>query len=274
MHRPSTGVSKPALNRLFIAGTLCLLGILAGLFNGVSAQSFVQGFSADETLQPGLVVAISKGSSVFVEPVPGGDTSRIYGVVIDPADATVTVAEEGQDVFVATSGQYPVLVSIENGVIEAGDYLSMSSTDGIAAKATTSQPQVIGRALDSYDGEGSILTQTSSGNAVGRVSADIGPGKNPLQSDTLVPGPLLSVAESIAGKNVSAVRLYGALAILLATVIMAAGILWVGVRSGMVAIGRNPLSRTSVLRGLGQVLAVAVLIFVIGIFGVYLLLKL
>ena len=239
-----------------------------------SAQSFVSGYSAKTSLQPGIIVAISEQSDSTVEAVPGGQSTKIHGVVIDPADATVTVANTGQDVFVATSGQYQVLVSIENGTIEAGDYLSISSTDGIAAEATSAHQQIIGRALSGFDGKSNVLTKTASGDAVGSVLTDIIPGKNPLRGDGGVPGPLQNAAESIAGKEVSAVRLYGALVILLAAIFISASIIWVGVRGGMVAIGRNPLSRGLVMKSLTQVIAVSVLIFVVGVIGVYLLLKL
>ena len=55
---------------------------------------------------------------------------------------------------------------------------------------------------------------------------------------------------------------------------IAATLLWSGVRSGMISIGRNPLSKHSIIQGLMQVIIVAVLIFIIGVFAVYLLLKL
>jgi len=257
-----------ALSAAFVATAALLLSNLA------QAQTFVSGYSSKQALQPGMVVSLSKDSKTAVELTPGGDDGKIYGVVVDPAEATATIAQEGQDVFVATIGRYSVLASIENGMIEAGDYLSMSTTDGLVAKAGTSQLQIVGRALENYDGSANVLTQTASGSAIGVVLADIAPGKNPLRSETLVPGPLRQTAEAIAGKSVSAVRLYGALAVFVATLIVGGAVLWVGVRSGIIAIGRNPLSRGSAYKAMAQVLVVAVLIFAVGVIGVYLLLKL
>jgi hypothetical protein len=46
------------------------------------------------------------------------------------------------------------------------------------------------------------------------------------------------------------------------------------VRSSMIALGRNPLSRKSILRGMFQVIITSIIIFICGLFGVYLLLKL
>jgi len=241
---------------------------------GVLAASFVEGFYSSQTLQPGLVVAIDKTSSKTVEPAPSGDTARIYGVVIDPSDAPITVGDQGQKVFVATTGQYNVLVSSENGVIKSGDYISMSATDGIAAKADARQDYVVGRALEDFNRKNKVLTTTSSGISVGKIAVSVNPTKNPLLSnDIAIPKPLRRVGEAVAGKSVSAIRLYAALVVFLITLLVAASLLWVGVRSGMIAIGRNPLSRHSIVKGLVQVLAIDVLIFIIGVFGVYLLLR-
>ncbi len=241
---------------------------------GALAAGFVEGFDSSQSLQPGLVVAIDKTSSKTVEAAPSSDTTRIYGVVIDPSDAPITVGDQGQKTFVATSGQYGVLVSSENGAIKSGDYLSLSATDGIAAKADTRQDYVVGRALEDFDGKSKVLTTTSNGISIGKIAVSVNPAKNPLLSDDIaIPKPLRRVGEAVAGKSVTAIRLYAALVVFLITLVVAASLLWVGVRSGMVAIGRNPLSRHSIVKGLVQVLAIDVLIFIIGVFGVYLLLR-
>src|SRR3972149_12225377 len=139
-----------------------IIGVVAALLvsgNALvySADSLVQGFNSAQTLQPGLVVALNKDSPRFVEAAPDGDSSRIYGVVIDPSSAPATVADTGQDVFVATSGRYPVLVSVENGGVGSRDYLSISTTSGIAAKATAEQTMSLGRALEKFEGRGGGL---------------------------------------------------------------------------------------------------------------------
>lgn len=257
------GVVSFAVVTAFVVGSM-----------GVLAAGFVEGFDSNQALQPGLVVSIDKTSSKTVEPAPSSDTTRIYGVVIDPSDAPITVGNQGQKTFVATSGQYNVLVSSENGAIKSGDYISLSATDGIAAKADTRQDYVVGRALEDFDGKSKVLTTTSSGVSIGKIAISVNPTKNPLLNDDIaIPKPLRRVGEAVAGKSVTAIRLYAALVVFLITLVVAASLLWVGVRSGMIAIGRNPLSRHSIVKGLVQVLAIDVLIFIIGVFGVYLLLR-
>ncbi|MEK7154302.1 MAG: hypothetical protein AAB792_01975, partial [Patescibacteria group bacterium] len=62
---------------------------------------------------------------------------------------------------VALAGRVPVKVSIENGLISVGDFLTVSSTPGVAMKATKAG-RVIGQALEPYsDSEteiGSVIT--------------------------------------------------------------------------------------------------------------------
>ena len=53
-------------------------------------------------------------------------------------------------VLLALSGRIPVKVSLENGPIKAGDYLTTSSIPGVAMKATKAG-QMIGKALEDFD---------------------------------------------------------------------------------------------------------------------------
>lgn len=247
---------------------------LTGSLVKVQADTLVRGFKVSTALQPGIVVALSKNSLDSVEAAPANDLSRIYGVVIDPSDAPVTLNAQGQQAFVATSGNYLVLVSTENGTIKSGDYVSLSNTNGIAAKATDRQSFILGRALGFFDGKPRIFGSRS-GFPVGKLEVSIAIGRNPLlKNNAFIPEPLRRVSDSLAGKPVSALRIYAALAALLTSITIASSIILVGVRSGMIAVGRNPLSKRSILRGLSQVTILAVLVFIIGLFGVYLLLKL
>jgi hypothetical protein len=89
-----------------------LLLFLVSLSPTVIADTIVRGFKADSAMQPGLIVALKDNA---IELTPGNKPDKIYGVVIDPSQAPVTVRNEGQQTFVATAGSYPVFVSTENG---------------------------------------------------------------------------------------------------------------------------------------------------------------
>jgi hypothetical protein len=145
-------------------------------------------------------------------------------------------------------------------------------------KAGTEQPIIIGKALSDFDGkQGVIGTQSVDGQtvAVGRISVDVGIAGNPLAKpkNRNVPSFLQTAGESIANKSVSAPRLYAGLAVLLGTLLIAGAILYTGVHSSITSIGRNPLSRHSIAKGLMQVIGASIIVLIVGIFGVYLLLK-
>jgi hypothetical protein len=240
---------------------------------GATAETLVESFNSTGSLQPGWIVTLSKNSGT-VGASPASDSSKMYGVVIDPSDAPLTLNRQDAQVFVATSGSYPVLVSNERGSIKNGDYVSISSIDGIGAKASGSQPVVLGRASSGFDGKTNIITKVGS-YAIGRVIVNIAPSKNPIsKTDTAVPSILQKVTSSVAGKDVPAVRIYLALAVLLVANIITVTILYVGIRSGMIALGRNPLSKHTIMESMFKVIIVASSIFIIGLAGVYLLLKL
>jgi hypothetical protein len=240
----------------------------------VKADSVVQGFKSKGTLQPGFLVQLVKGTQDTVEAVPPSDGATIFGIIVDPSDAPLTLNRqvEGQ-VFVATTGSYPVLVSTERGVIKTGSFLSISSNAGIAALVTGEQKAIIGQALVPFDGKKGVITNVGS-FAIGKINTDISPRKNPAAAnDVAAPSFLRKVGQAVAGKTVSATRIYVSLVFLMAAVILSMTLLWAAVRGGMVALGRNPLNRPSIMNSMFKVVTAAVMVFLIGLFGVYLLLR-
>lgn len=257
---------------------ICLLVIssllLFGLAPKVSADNVVAGYKSKGELHPGYLVALVKGSQDTVEAVPKDGSDRIYGVVIDPSEAPLTLNRQVSDqVFVATTGNYKVLVSTERGKVRAGDYLSISSENGIAANATNSQKTIIGQALEAFDGKKNVITSANN-VAIGKITVNIDPRRNPIAAnDVFVPGFLKTVGQAVAGKPVTAQRIYLSLIFLIAAVSLATTLLWASVRGGMIAMGRNPLNRGHILNSMFKVVTAAVMIFLIGLFGVYLLLR-
>jgi hypothetical protein len=50
-------------------------------------------------------------------------------------------------------------------------------------------------------------------------------------------------------------------------------VLWSGVRGSLIALGRNPLSRKAIFSGMYKVVITGIGIFILGLAGVYLLLR-
>jgi hypothetical protein len=150
--------------------------------------------------------------------------------------------------------------------------------------AGTANTTVFGRAVEGFNGTsngiGSETLKSSTGASVG-VTLGVIPvaiqiEHNPTKESTKVnlPKALQRIGQAIAEKPISPVRTYLSIAITGISTIMALLILYSGVRSGLIAIGRNPLSKGHIFRGLLAVVLTSIIVLIIGLFAVYLLLKL
>jgi hypothetical protein len=268
---------KRCLSLLLLAGlvTMKLTGVLY-------AQSVTQAYGSDETLQKGMIVGLKEDDAEKVSAINVDQIDRILGVVVDPNDSPITISGEEERAFVATIGRYEVLVSDQQGEIKPTDYVTVSALNGIGMLAGFEQSEVLGRAVTGFNGkEGVISTSTlrdTKGNEqrvnIGKIELDIAVSKNPLaKSAAVTPEWLGKLGQAIAGKSLSPARLYISAAIFFVGAFIAGAILYAGIRSSIIAVGRNPLSKKSILRGLLQVIFTSLIVFIISVFGVYLLLK-
>lgn len=266
-----------------VVGVASLIG-LAGV---ASAQPAVtQTYTSDTTIQQGMIVQLDPNDASKIKPATQKSLSKILGIVVAPNDAPVALTKNNgkTQLYVANFGQYKVLVSDQNGQIRRGDYINMSSLAGIGMKADNTQNIVVGKALASFNGQTDAQSTETLKNNLGRnlavhigtIPVDINIGRNPLliNPQANLPGFLEKASQGIADKPVSAARVYLSLAVLVATTILAGSVLYAGIRSGMIAMGRNPLAKRSIIRNLLQVVITSFIVFLVGIFAVYLLLKL
>jgi hypothetical protein len=268
-----------------------LLAVGLGLFVSSSAgvalaQNVPQGYQSDESLQKGMIVRLKKDDGSKVEAINLQEASDMFGVVVSRSDSPVSLSSPGseQEVLVATTGSYDVLVSNQNGAVDVGDYITVSSIRGVGMKASGVQQLVLGKALKAFSGkngdvESRATLKTNSGEkevALGRVPIEVSVAHNPLyekENITGVPEFLSKAVEVVTDRPVSALRIYAGLAVLALSISVAGGILYAGVRTGMTAAGRNPLAKRSIVRTLIQVTLMSLIVFVIGVFAVYLLLR-
>lgn len=268
-------------------GSALTMVLAWSLFAGfIFAQDFTKGFSADEQIIRGSIVGFNEEDQTKVEAIDDSRINDIYGVVVRANDSALTLTSDRTGVFVATSGQYDVLVTDINGSIQSGDLITISSVKGVGMLVDPDHITVIGTALDDFDvtDETTPILETfkatdGSGNevavSIGRIPVEIGIKPNPnARAVQHVPAFLANIAEAITGNSeVSAFRVYAALAVLILASGIAGSLLYSAVRNSIVSIGRNPLSKKSVLAGLAQVVIVGAIIFLSGLVAVYLILK-
>lgn len=249
------------------------------------AQSVTQAYSTDSVLRRGMIVGLDEENLRKVETVSSDEYERMHGVVVGSNDSAILLDSETETIYVATTGRFSVLVVNQVGNINVGDYVTVSAVSGIGMKAGSSDPIVLGKAIEGYNASDpnqviSTVTVKDSKNQekqlqVGQILVDIYVSKNPLlATDSSLPSVLRKASELIAGHPVSSVRVYISLAVLAVASIIAGSLLYSAVRSSFIAIGRNPLSKKLIIRSMMQVFFISTMIFLSGAFGVYLLLKL
>jgi hypothetical protein len=235
-------------------------------------------------LQRGTVVSLDAENTSKVVAASKQNQDRLHGIVVASNDSSFTLSNETEKTFVATIGRFDTLVSTEVGTIQPGDFLTISNITGIATKAGELDPYTVGKAVEGFDGTTNAVSNTDLQNSlgetfnvsIGRIVVDISVGSNPLlrPAESTLPEFLEKAAETIADKPVSPVRVYIGIFILLCAAGIAGSLLYSGTRSSMISIGRNPLSKKSISKSLMQIIISSIIIFLIGLFGVYLLLRL
>lgn len=248
----------------------------------------VQSYAADAPIANGTIVQLTGKDANRVKIAEQSHLQDMFGLVVDRSQLPLTVTggdSVQNETFVAATGTYNALVSTEAGPIVSGDYVTLSAIKGVAMKAGTEEETVFGRANGSFDGRGVTLgtmaikdrngnvTQTVTLGSV-PVTIDIKRNPNEKTTESNLPDFLQRVGQEIAEKEVSPIRIYLSMGISLICIIAVIVMLYAGIRNAVVAIGRNPMSRKSVFRALLEVILTALLVLIVGLFAVYLLLKL
>ncbi len=247
----------------------------------------VQGYAAGSVLQPGTIVQLDGANTKKVAPATAKNLNQMYGVTVDAHQLSLTISDSSlpNEAFVATSGTYNVLVSTQGGAIKSGDYVTVSSVDGVAMKVGTNGVTVFGRAVGNFDGKSNSIGNTTLKDTSGAVKQTVALGlvpvviniqRNPNEVSTKanLPKVLQRIGEAVAEKPIGPLRIYLSIGITGLSIIVALVTLYAGIRNSVISIGRNPLSKKSIMRGLLEVILTGFLILIIGLFAVYLLLKL
>lgn len=268
-----------------IVGAVSIFAIPAAAqtnYGGGSAAAY----TTEAPIDTGRIVFLADANKNLVKVASQAEVQNMFGVTVDPKQLpfTITGGEAANQAFVATSGTYSVLVSNQTGDIASGDYLTLSSVNGVAMKAGDEEVTVFGRANADFSSKSVNLGTTQLKDSSGAtqtvvlgsvpVTIDIKNNPNHKSTDSNLPEFLKRVGQAIAEKEVSPVRLYLSVGIALVSLIAAIAVLYAGVRNSVISIGRNPMSKKSIFKALVQVIITSALILIIGLFAVYLLLKL
>ena len=126
----------------------------------------------DGLLEPGDIVSVSQDARGLVAMTTESYDDTILGIVTTAPGLRLGSDEIGANQGkqpIALAGRVPVKVSLENGVIKKGDYLTSSSRPGFAMKALDTG-RVIGIALEDY-----TLQNDTDNNGAGKVLTFVNP---------------------------------------------------------------------------------------------------
>lgn len=266
-----------------------LVGVITGavLLTGGTAQAIVQGYQTkDSGLVNGMAAALSVDQPVTqpdsmvlgsVEKSSMAQADRTLGVVVSPqSDAAVTVTTNQAQVYVSNSGTALVFATNLNGDIKKGDLLAPSPLRGVLMRASEGTKGVLGVAQEDFPTQNVEMVTVREENVTAEVQVapvtinmDVkfvtntaGVGKNLLQR----------LGETVVGREVSAAQVVIAMIILVMLVVVEGGIVYAAVSSTILALGRNPFARKTILRALFQITILVGVVLMMGLAAIYLVL--
>jgi hypothetical protein len=162
-------------------GTVCVLNaqpfgwIAIGPYSNASGADLAENYlTYDKTVAAGDVVGVDPNKDISVIKTRGAMDNSAIGIIatqpqikLGPENGTTpgvqtsitgneVASGEAKSVPVALAGRVPVKVTLENGAIKRGDFLTPASKPGYAMKAI--RPGItIGRALEEFNGTETVL---------------------------------------------------------------------------------------------------------------------
>lgn len=262
-----------------LAAVTALLAVL--LLPGVVAAQ-TQGYNtSDKSITKAMAVSVAESQTegsqiVMVEKSTINRADKVLGVVVDPASELVTVTSQGSQIYVANSGIATVFVTDVNGMVREGDLLAPSPLAGVLMRATEGTKGVMGIALEDMSSDTQTVTvKNDAGQEVNtkvgqvQINMDVkfssnaqGGGKSLLQR----------IGEAIVRRPVSTTQVVVAMIILSVLLFVEGAIIYGAISSSIISLGRNPLAKRTILRGLGQISILVFVVLTIGLGAVYLVL--
>lgn len=266
------------MNKKLFLKTITLSVVFQLLIGGIVYGAVVtRGYSSKELMPAGTVVSLEKKGSNTIEKATTDNELLIAGVVTGANDSLLDLQPEGSVVRVATEGGLDVLAATVNGDINNGDKLILSPLAGIMAKDNPDMKngKYLGVSTGTLNNQtpGAKQVEVEQNNG-GKKTVTIGgiPAKlmiserKPIISSVSTDGtnPATRLAKQITGKSVSMAKIITALVILVTAISITGVLLYSSIRGTFTSLGRNPLSRDSLMTGLIRVIIVSLIVLVGG----------
>lgn len=280
----TSSMSRPTSARRIKTQVISLLFAISILTAhiGVALAAVSQGYVTNDTeLRPYMAVKIGSDdaqghpvvqTSSYLEP------DNTIGIAVGLSDTLVTVAPVSSEVYVVSSGTAQAYISDINGAVKRGDLLAVSPLRGILMRSTDPTRPTVGQALEDF------ITKTTS-TVIARDAKDkqVEVHLAVMNMDVAIKPPKLtssaednnwvkSIGNSLVGHEISAVRVFAALAVFFTLLVIEGELIYGTIASTITAIGRNPLAKKSIVAQSFKSVRIAAVVLIIGAASVGLLL--
>ena len=263
---------------LFIFGTFVSFIFFALSTANALSASISHPYFSTQKIPVDSLVSLDPKQSGYVVPANTGNQSQLFGISTTQNGSIISVNGPGS-VQVATTGSAPVLVSTLNGPIKIGDQVAVSPFNGIGMEASNGL-RIIGLAQSSFSANSKGAKKQVVTDRFGKthtiyigsvlVSIGIGTSVNPQLSNTDF---LQKTVYNLTGRVVSPARIIFSLLIAVIAVVSLIILIYASIYGGILAVGRNPLAKNSIIRALISVLVMAILIAGLASMVIFFLLK-
>jgi hypothetical protein len=263
---------------LTVVGAVVVL--LPAAIVAATTATISRSYASTQPIDPGNIVSLTSLNSKTVTLANTTNSDKIIGVAVAEDGSVIAVDPDQSKVQIVTSGMADVLVSDLNGDIKAGDKVAVSPFDGIGMKSGQGE-RVIGLAQTNFSAASDSLTTKQvtdkSGHErtlkIGRLQLSVLIGDDTSGDDGKKLNSLQTYVKSLTGRSVPTYRIVVSLGVAVVTLVALVVLVYSGVYSSIVAIGRNPLAQGAVLKALGRVLLIAALLLILALTFIYLLLS-
>jgi hypothetical protein len=242
------------------------------------SSSLAQSFQTDTSkgsIVPGALVNLKPGTQRNVVLSTLSSADQLIGIV--DQNPLVSISRQGEETQVVLSGTTTVLVSDINGAVKGGDKITVSPIAGVGMRATANST-VVGTAQSAFTSTNTKSIADKNGKnhtvRVGYVEIQVGVAYYQAPGSDFLPPFIQSIANSVAGRPVSLIRILVCSVLLLLGFTSVVILVYTSVRSAMTSIGRNPLAARAIRKGLYQIGAVAVVVIGSTLLASYLILSL
>jgi len=216
------------------------------------------------TLTSGSLVSLDPSQSNTVELSDLNNGKQLIGIVNN--QSIVAINPNSGNARVATSGTVDALVSNLNGNISTGNEVSVSALQGVAeANFNSRSPNVQSQTIKDDNGNNhSIL--------VGTIPINISITTVPISSGIKL-NSLQQIVKSLTGHTISTERIVLALSIAVVAIVLLVTLTYASIFGTIISIGRNPLAKLTILRGLNGVILMALITAIVACIAIIFLLN-